>query len=72
MTTQTTCPQCNAVMASERHTNADYCPACGFKFARRGRMEMAKGLPTLAAVGYILVALAGAVLLIGYLSRLLT
>lgn len=66
MTNPTTCPQCNTVNTGR--SNADFCPACGFKYADRRPTEIAKNNQAVATAGYIIAALAGTVVLIGYLS----
>lgn len=66
MNNQATCPQCNA--ATNRVTNADFCPACGFKYADRSPTKIAKGNPAVATVGYIIAAAAGTIVLIGLLT----
>ena len=67
MAASRTCPECNTV--NNGFTNADFCPACGFKYEDRGPTKIAKGNSAVTNVGYMVAALAGAVVLIGFISQ---
>ena len=67
MATSRTCPECDTI--NNGFSNADSCPACGFKYADRGPTKIAKGNAAVANVGYMVAALAGAIFVIGFITQ---